>query len=361
MAGRWQLSLWVLAGLILTVVALWDNASVSAVAGRVSERTETVDGPARPGSNGSPPFGLAFHNVDGSSLDGGDAANVLRPTTTTTTRPTTTTSTRPPGDSTESDTTEPESATTTLDAAEEPTTTTTVSATSSTAADGDPASDLVFHEDFAAGALAAEQWEIADTVGDDGGAGAGEHRFDPSSVSVVADPSAAGGHLLVITAGPGPGPEIDQVVSGAIRLVGTSMTYGRYSIRARIEPDAGGPMAGVVALRPKGSTGSTGSSGSGGVTAPIVTSHATEAGPVSAATWHVYTLEWTADRLTVSVDGAPLTATDDPTRIPAEPMDLSIRLDPLPHSSESENPSTVPENVRLLVDWIRIERLDGGS
>ncbi|MDH4279628.1 MAG: hypothetical protein OEW83_16270, partial [Acidimicrobiia bacterium] len=60
MARRWQLSLGVLAGLVLTVVALWDSATVSAVADRVTVRTETVDRMDRLDGDEPAPSDLAF-------------------------------------------------------------------------------------------------------------------------------------------------------------------------------------------------------------------------------------------------------------------------------------------------------------
>ena len=82
MARRWQLSLGVLAGLVLTVVALWDSAPVSAVADRVTVRTEAVDRVDRSDGDEPAPSDLAFSDLDGATS--GDGFNLLRPTTSTT-------------------------------------------------------------------------------------------------------------------------------------------------------------------------------------------------------------------------------------------------------------------------------------
>lgn len=398
MARRWQLSLWVLAGLALSVVALWDSATVSAVADRVTERTETVDGSDRRDTDGQAPSDLAFSDLGGpGSVDGG--SNLLRPTTTTTRPTTTTTSTvappeEPVGGETDIDGAgadrekAPGSATTTpVDGEGDPKDTTDGGGSSSTTQHGlstvaaDPAMTTVYDEDFADGELSDGRWSIASSAGNDGWG-----LLRPSSVSVLPDSSAAGGHVLAITARMGTGAEAGLVVSGAVRLVDHQLSSGRYTVRARVDVDHDRATAGVVLLRPASSDDAaetaneeirivdtsrnrttrtpvestvqwTGADGA----ASTRKAHRTADGPVSAAAWHVYTLDWTADRVTVAVDGDPLNLTVDPARIPQGPMDLVIRLDPLDSPTAPGEQPVLSSDVRLLIDWIRIERVNAES
>ncbi len=391
MARRWQLSLWVLAGLVITVVALWESATMSVVAERVTERTETVDGSDLRDDGGSSPSDLAFGG-DGPGLGDPGDANLLRPTTTTTTLPTTTTSTtassrdatggaagqrgeQDPGGVT---TTPASGAGDTTETTRPGGSTATTPDRSSTTVNG-TALTTVYHQDFASGSLADGQWGIADSIGHDGW---GLRR--PSSVSVTPDPSAAGGHVLAITARMGTGAEAGQLVSGAVSLLGRATTYGRYTIRARVDADPDGATSGVVLLQPAASAapGDAPETGGGEIRlmetsrnrttrTPVESTvrwieqsgvmsvdkaHRNTAGPVSAAVWHVYTLQWTADRVSVSIDGGvPLTLTTNPERIPHGPMDLAIRLDALDTPSAPGEQPTLSGDVHLLIDWIRIE------
>ena len=268
MARRWQLSLGVLAGLVLTVVALWDSATVSAVADRVTVRTETVDRMDRLDGDEPAPSDLAFSDLDGAAS--GDGFNLLRPTTTTTRPTSTTTSTVVPKEDSvgagSDDTTgtgtgtgdepAPGSATTLpADGDGESAGTTDPGGSSSTTAVGDPNMSTVYEEDFSEGALIAGRWSITDSIGN-GGWG----LLRRSAVAVVADPSAAGGHVLAITARPGTGAEAGQVVSGAVRLLGHDLTHGRYSVRARVDADPDGATGGVVLLQPTSAGGAAATS-----------------------------------------------------------------------------------------------------
>ncbi len=380
MARRWQLSLWVMVGLTLAVLALWDSASSSVVVDGVGQRTEAV-GRFEPGNDdASPPSDLAFGDLDSGGLDGGDA-NLLRPTTTTT-RPTTTAPTSPAGHSDGDGRVgeqEPGSATTTPrgdspDPSVPPVSTPTTTRTPTSGDGNEPGLTTVFYEDFSEGQLKPGQWEIYDSPGH---AGWGLRR--PSAVTVAPDAGAAGGHVLQITAAMGQGDEAGQLVSGGMRLLGHSMAYGRYSFRARVEPDPDEATSGVVLLWPADNVWPEGGEidimetwGNRSTRTPVEShlhwpengqdkfvglTHVTEAGPVSAAQWHVYTLDWAPNRVTVSIDGGqPMALSNDADHIPQSPMDLTVQLDAFDRPSAPGQQPIMQGEVNMMVDWIRVER-----
>ncbi len=337
MAVRWRLSVWVLVGLALAVVALWDDATVSAVADRVAERTETigrVDGGH--GTVDDPgPSELGLSELDGAAYIESGAGNLLRPTTTTTSPPTTTATTATP-------TTTPTTSGSTPRGADDPTesngTSPTVFGGPTTAggdADGAPP-DTTWYEEFAAGPLDPGAWRIHDSDGHQEGV-----VLRPSAVSVTPEPEAAGGHALVITAQPGSGDAAGELITGGLSLLGYGMTDGRLTFRARVDAGADDTMQGFVRLQPSG--------GERLASGPIDIA-------VGGSGWQTYVVERATRRITLSVDGGlPMELVDDSALEAAGPLGVSIHLDPATPSPEPDRMPAPQGEVRLMIDWIRIQ------
>ena len=381
MVRRSQLALWVLVGLVMTVVLLWERAGTSA--DRASgTQVEAVDGDD---SRDGTPNALAFREID-EATDPGGASNVLRPTTTTTTTTTTTApdadgGERDDGDTASSDPTvvdpeEPDSTeprrTTTSGSPGGPTTT-DGSSTGRTTVPGPPMT-TVYYENFAAGELATDEWFVYHSVGHDGW---GWRRR--SAVEVIADPEASGGQLLEITAKMGSGLEAGQVVSGGVKLKNQSLTFGRVSFRARVDPDPDEATAGVIHLWPAddvwpdgGEINILSTRQHRATRAPVQSDlhwvgnegyelisadHGLPDDPVSAADWHIYVLDWTPTYVSVTIDDAePLVLTDNPGDMPTKPLDLAIQLDA---SDTPDRPGLQPimtSEIRMQIDWVLIEQ-----
>ena len=384
MVRRWQLALWVLLGLVLTVVVLWDRAGGSTLSAG-GDRTETLagDGDDLRGS-GRLPFGDEGMDDEVLGTGGGDLdgdRNMLRPTTTTTTI-TTTTTTATTTSSTESTTstesTAPPSSASTSDPAD-PT-------TSTTEGDGSPTSTVpadrfqtVYEQDFGAGQLDGDRWLVYQAVGHDGW---GLRRR--SAVEVVPDVSAAGGHLLQITARMGTGDESDMLVSGGMKLNDRSLTYGRVSFRARVDPDPEQVTAGVIHLWPHdndwpqgGEINVMSTRANRDTRSPVQADlhwvddegYSTidvnlgpSDSPISASDWHVYTLVWTPTTVSIAVDnGKPVVLTNDRSHVPHQPLDLAIQLDGSDSPDRPGEQPTLDGEVRLQVDWVRVETLTTGA
>jgi beta-glucanase (GH16 family) len=239
-----------------------------------------------------------------------------------------------------------------------------------------PIATTVFYQDFGAGEINVAEWEIYHSVGH-----AGWGLLRPSALAVVADDDATGGHALQITAQMGSGDTAGHLVSGGMKLRGRSQTYGRYRFRARVDPDQAEATSGAVLLWPADNDRPAGGEidvfetwahratrspvdsklhwGEFGQDVVAGVSHRVGDDPVSGAEWHVYTLDWRKDHLSVSVDnGAPVTLSTNPDRIPQWPMELAIRLDGFDSPQRPGQQPIVSQPVTMLVDWIRIERFD---
>ena len=383
MARRWQFSLLVLAGLMVVVVALWDTATTSSSGGGGGRRTEAIAVPGLQDGDDAAPSELAFGDTDELGPGhGDDGANLLRPTTTTTTS--TTTTTRPVSSAPTTET--GGDITGVVDPGSVPTTPSTASTTGAPEAssstldrspapgdDGEPDLNTVYYEDFGDGRLDDTSWDVYHAVGHDGW---GLRRR--SAVTVAPDQAATGGMVLQITARMGSGDEAGQLVSGGMKLLGHSLTEGRYTLRARVDPDANEATSGVVQLWPSSDRWPDGGEinimetwsnratrspvesalhwADGGQHRYVRTTHGTGAEAVSAAEWHVYTLDRTADRVAVSVDGSePVVLSTSPDRIPQEPMDLTVQLDAFDTPAAPGQQPIMTGEVRLMVDWIRID------
>ncbi|MDH3294009.1 MAG: glycoside hydrolase family 16 protein, partial [Acidimicrobiia bacterium] len=232
----------------------------------------------------------------------------------------------------------------------------------------------VYHENFAAGDVDPIDWLVYHGQGHEGW---GWRRR--SAVAVVADDDAAGGHVLELTAEMGSGADAGSVVSGGLKLRDRSLTYGRVSFRARVDPDPDQATAGVVHLWPaddnwpeNGEINILSTRDNRDTRTPVRSDlhwldeegygqvgvdHGTSAGPTSATGWHVYTLYWTPTVVSVAVDGGdPVVISTNAVHIPDGPLDLAIQLDA---SDRPDLPGIQPQlsgRVRMQVDWIRIER-----
>ncbi len=198
-------------------------------------------------------------------------------------------------------------------------------------------------------------------------------------MEVVTSPGATGDRVLRITARMGRGEEAGQLVSGGVKLLGQSMTYGRYRFRARVDADPSEVTSGVVLLWPADNDWPAGGEinimetwNNRSIRAPVESNlhwaengqdrfvgvtHSADGRPISATEWHVYTLDWSRSRVSVSVDGGPPTVlSTDPARIPHRPMDLTVQLDAFDSPDLPGVQPTLDGEVRLEIDWIRIER-----
>ncbi len=239
---------------------------------------------------------------------------------------------------------------------------------------GDPAADGTdsfverYYNDFSLGELDIDNWELHDGRSP---TGFGPRR--PSAVSVVADEAATGGHMLQITATMGTEEEGDDVVSGAMTLIGFGQTYGRYSARVRIDGDpdqvtSGALVLGAADTQPQDErlsffeTWANRSTrtpveaylhpGSGDESPFLVRTHT----GISGTDWHIYRVDWRKDRVTVTVDGEePVLLSIDPTVIPDRNLELTIRLDAYDSPLTPDRTPTVTRPISLQVDWLRVE------
>jgi len=382
MARRWHFAAWVLLALTAIVVALWDGATMSAVTGRGQGWTD-ASGHESNGPDAQPDE-LALTDLnEGSGLARGEGDNnLLRPTTTAAPTTSTAAPTAPGGGTESSSSDRDHDPDTTIDTPEttDPAAVGTALTTSVPAAGGWEDIDLaiVYDEDFAAGQVDPDEWRMANGPSPDGW---GLNR--PSSIAVVPDPTARGGQVLQIASQMGSGDEAGQVITGSLRLRDHGARYGRYSFRTRIESDADQVTTGVVMLWPTDDSWPAGGmieildsgpdrgsrAGSESVlhwaeqaqqhsTAAV---HGNEGEPSSAADWHLYTLEWQPDQLTISVDdGAPIVLSDAAAQIPQRPMDLAIRIKISPSSDEPDQSPVLNGAVTMFIDWIRIELAEPG-
>ncbi len=234
---------------------------------------------------------------------------------------------------------------------------------------------VIYYNDFAAGAIGPE-WEQYDGVGN---AGWGYRR--PSALSVVADPDAAGGRCLAITASMGEGADAGRLVSGGMKLLGHSLVYGRYTVRVRVEDDPAQVTNGVVLLWPssdrwpeEGEINIVESYYHRDTRTPVESRlhwMVPDAVPpfdrsddalnqvdhlVDGSDWHTYVLEWTADAVTVSVDdGPPRTLSGGDAVIPSTPMDLTLQLDGFDVPDTGIQPS-LDRPVTMCVDFVQVEQ-----
>ncbi len=226
-----------------------------------------------------------------------------------------------------------------------------------------------YSNNFAGGDLDTANWTLYHSPGH---AGLGLRRA--SAIDVVPSDGATGGSVLQITASMGTGDEAGELVSGGMMLQGRTQTYGRYSVRVRVDADPAGVTSGVVLLWPE--SGRWPDDGeidffegwANRETRSPVESNlhwADEAGrdqmvsaahAVSGTEWHTYTLDWRPDLVAVSVDGGkPQVLSTDPIRIPHVPMNLAIQLDNFEAVDRPGEPPVLRKPIRLQVDWVRVE------
>lgn len=218
-------------------------------------------------------------------------------------------------------------------------------------------------------------WELYDSVGH---AGWGLRR--PAAISVVDDPTAGNGRALRITASMGEGPADGLLVSGGLKLLGHSRTYGVYRTRVRMDPDPDEATSAVALLWPAsnrwpddGEINYVETWGSRATRSPIE-SHlhwgapdpAAPSGPpvdtftsithdIDGTAWHTYTLRWAPDRVTVGVDDGPeQLLCDDPARIPHRPMDPTFQLDAFDTPTRPGLQPTIGGRVSFHVDYLEI-------
>ncbi len=222
-------------------------------------------------------------------------------------------------------------------------------------------------------------WELYNSGGH---AGTGLRR--PSALSIQRDSNGTGGSVLKITAKMGTGPKTGQIVSGGLAFPAASRTYGRYTYRLRVDKDPSNVTSGVAILWPRSNRWpehgevnmfetwnhrdtrkpiefnvhwlnptATKPYGSNDDRTHQVTM------PIDGSQWHTYCYEWTAERLSVSVDGSPqMTILDDPAKIPHWDMKPTFQLDPFAPTGDLGATPELSEPVSLYVDFLRVEPLD---
>lgn len=240
-----------------------------------------------------------------------------------------------------------------------------------------PTGQYVYYNDFATGSLGPE-WEQYDSVGNGGW---GLRR--PSALSVIEDAGAtAGGRCLAITAAMGDGPLAGQMVSGGVKLTGHSLTYGRYTVRMRIDDDPSEVTSGVALLWPTsnlwpqdGEINIVENFYNRATRSPVESrlhwmkpdaeapfDRADDAliqvdHAIDGSDWHTYVLEWRADSVTISVDGGPARSmSQSPALIPQWDMDLTLQLDGHDAPGTGTQP-VIGAPVSMCVDYVRVERL----
>lgn len=234
---------------------------------------------------------------------------------------------------------------------------------------------VVYANDFSSGELGPE-WRRYDSVGNQGW---GLRR--PSAFSVVDAPGAAGGRCLAIDATMGVGDEAGQVVTGGAKLIGHSLTYGRYTVRVRVDDDPAEVTSGVVILWPSSNEWPAGGE------INIVENYANRdtrtpvesrlhwlrpgAEPpfdrrddtfsqvdhmIDGSEWHTYVLDWRPDSVTVSVDGGPpRSLAINGAVVPSWDMDLTVQLDAFDHPGTGRQP-VLERDVRMCIDFVEIVR-----
>lgn len=237
-----------------------------------------------------------------------------------------------------------------------------------------PAGDEVtYYTDFS-GPLGPE-WDLYDSIGH---AGWGLRR--PSAITIEDDPTARGGRVLAITARMGEGDEAGLLVSGGMKLR-VPQTYGRYTFRVRIEPDPDEVTSGVVLLWPEsnewprdGEIDIVETWANRDTRTPVETNihwldpdavEPYDSGDddreqfdhdgVDGTEWHVYQLDWRADRVQLSIDGAPpLVVSDDPAEIADWPMEPTIQLDAFDAPDRPGEQPVMDGAVTMYVDWVEL-------
>ncbi len=217
------------------------------------------------------------------------------------------------------------------------------------------------------------EWVAYDSIGH---AGWGLRR--PSAIGFQEDVTAAGESVLTITAAMGVDDEEGQLVSGGLKLV-MPQTYGRYTMRIRVESDPSEVTSGVALLWPESNewprdgeidimeTWANRVSRTPvesnlhwlnpAATEPFERSDdakqlATHPG-VDGTLWHVYQLEWREDLVSVSVDGGePVILSTDPTQIADWPMEPALQLDAFPSPDAPDLQPVLDAPVTMFVDYI---------
>lgn len=220
------------------------------------------------------------------------------------------------------------------------------------------------------------EWWAYDSIGHDGW---GFRR--PSAIELVTDETAAGESVLTITASMGVGDEQGQMVSGGLKLL-LPQTYGRYTIRARVEADPSEVTSGVALLWPQSNewprdgeidfmeTWANRSSRTPvesnlhwlnpAASEPFnAVDDAKQLGThpdVDGTLWHIYQLEWREDLVSVSVDGgAPLILSTDPDEIADWPMELAMQLDAFPAPDAPDEQPVLDQPVTMYVDYVLVQ------
>ena len=221
------------------------------------------------------------------------------------------------------------------------------------------------------------EWLVYNSIGH---AGWGLRR--PSAVTTTADPTAAGGTVLTITAKMGEGSEAGLLVSGGLKLR-RPQTYGTYTVRMRVEPDPDEVTSGVALLWPQsnqwprdGEIDFVETWASRATRTPVESNlhwlkpdavepyvRADDAKVlrthpgVDGTDWHIYRLDWRADLITVTVDDRPpVVLSNNPDEIADWNMEPTLQLDafPAPHTLELQ-PRIEGNSVNMFVDYILVE------
>ncbi len=166
----------------------------------------------------------------------------------------------------------------------------------------------------------------------------------------------------------GCGGDLNQIVSGGVKLTANSQTYGKYEVRMRVDNGQGVSL--VALLWPTSDTWPpeidfTEDNGA----APRATDWATEhwgtsANPsqlsdtlaVDLTQWHTVGVEWSPGKIVYTMDGLPW-ATETNADVPDVPMQLALQTEAWQcgvSSWEQCADGSTPAEVDMDVDWVAV-------
>jgi hypothetical protein len=189
----------------------------------------------------------------------------------------------------------------------------------------------------------------------------GDSKYSASMVRV------ASGELQVLGVGKNPTAAANQ--AGGLCWCGANgnQVYGKWQVRARF--DAGAGYRAELVLWPKGDDAAANGSVTfatdsdaarttvWGVLNPPGGGSGNDRGKLTGdfTAWHVYTVDWRATYVKISVDGKLIyDSTTDPARpaIPSKPMHLVVQVDKGPTADIPAANASTPAQVIEHIDWV---------
>lgn len=154
-----------------------------------------------------------------------------------------------------------------------------------------------------------------------------------------------------------------RYTTGGLGVWGTSMTYGKYVVRFRVQQAPGVSYA-LLLWPSKGGWPAAGEvdfaeDGGGARQATTATAHWSSSNRqiqhvarTDFTKWHEVGVEWTPGRLVYTLDGKPWSTVSGPA-VPSGPMHLALQLEAGRGTRWSPPPSdATPDSTTLEVDWV---------